>query len=275
MPNLENNRVTPVVSSIPQEAWIEEPSRSERRAIIREFALNTSTHGLPGIARSESKHNCIFWAISFLIFLGIMIFFVTESIQNYFQYPTQTSVSIVVERSQAFPAVTFCNYAPARYDQIIVPFLNYTNSLNITNTNDTTVFTFQQAVVLRQYLVEQLNAGQSIDNVFFSIDIMLINCTYNGQLCTSDDFITFLSSAYGRCYTFNAKTKNSNGSNLRYTNDYGGSGKLQLRLYAHNHLYIPYTTEGLFNSYSINVKKQLAFLLKIIRCIIWNSCNDS
>ncbi|UJR27553.1 hypothetical protein I4U23_008835 [Adineta vaga] len=210
-------------NSLSHEAWKPGSPKSRRRSIIREFALNTSTHGLPGIARSQSKHNRFFWTISFLIFLGIMVFFVTKSIQDYFTYPTQTTLSYVVEQSQPFPAVTFCNYAPARYDLVIRSFLAYTNSLNITNTNDTSTFTLAQAIAV--------------------LDSMLINCTYNGQQCTANDFISFLSSHYGSCYTFNAKMKDTSSNAVRYTSDSGGSGQLQLRLYTHSHLYIPYITE--------------------------------
>ncbi|CAF5142835.1 unnamed protein product, partial [Rotaria sp. Silwood1] len=39
-----------------------------RRSIIRDFSLNTSTHGIPGIARSQSIHNRIFWIVSTLVF---------------------------------------------------------------------------------------------------------------------------------------------------------------------------------------------------------------
>jgi hypothetical protein len=246
MLNPVNNHVATVVP-ITQDEWKPESSKHRRYSIVREFASNTSTHGLPGIARSQNRHNCIFWTISFLTFTGIMTAFVTESIIAYFKYPTTTSVSIVVERTQTFPAVTFCNYAPARYDRIIGPFLNYTNSNNLTNTNDTSTFTAHQASILHEYLEEQLNAGDSLDQYFFSLDVMLMNCSYNDQICTADDFISFLSSEHGRCYTFNAKTKNSNGTALRYTNDNGGTGKLQLRLYAQSHLYVPFVSDGLFH----------------------------
>ena len=109
-----------------------------------------------------------FGLIAFLIFTGVLIFFVYQSIANYFQYPTQTSVSIVVERSQAFPAVTFCNYAPARFDLVIGPFLNYSNSHNLTNTNDTSIsFTPPQAFMLRDFLQEKLNSNQSVTDYSF------------------------------------------------------------------------------------------------------------
>ena len=239
-----NNKVAPN-DAVHHQAWKPEERKPRRRSIIREFALNTSTHGLPGMARSESKHNCFFWTVSFFIFLGIMTFFITQAIRNYFSYPTQTTLSYVVERPQAFPAVTFCNYMPARYDYLIKDLLNYTNSLGITNTSDTTTFTLTQAATIRDFLRYKLDTNQSITEYFFSIDSMLINCTYNYLQCTSSDFITFLSSHYGSCYTFNAKLKNTSLAGIRYTNDNGGVGQLKLRLYAHSNLYVPYLNEGL------------------------------
>ena len=242
-----SNDVTTVLPTI-GEVWTSEASKSRRRSIIREYALNTSTHGLLGIARSRSKHNCIFWTISFLIFTGTMIYFVTESIKKYFDYSTTTSVSIVVERTQTFPAVTFCNYAPVRYDRVIEPFLNYTNSTNLPITNDSSTFTPQQAEALGSvFRTKMLNANESMDQYYFSLDTMLISCSYNGQTCTANDFNSFLSSMHGRCYTFNAKTKNGVGSDVRHTNDNGGTGSLQLRLYAQSQLYVPYISDGLFH----------------------------
>ncbi|CAF1034985.1 unnamed protein product [Adineta steineri] len=212
-----------------------------RRSIIQEFSLNTSTHGIPGIARSRSVYNRIFWTISFLFFTGVMIFFITQSIQAYFGYPTQTSVSFVVQRSQAFPAVSVCNYAPVRYDLIIDTFLNYTNSRGLTNTTDNSTMTAQQASYIRDFLQYIFNSEQDFKPYLFSLQSMLLNCVYNGQYCNYTDFTPFISSTYGFCYTFNAKMK-SNGSTIRQTTDNGGSGKLELGFYAQSQQYFPYVS---------------------------------
>src|SRR4051812_13498924 len=76
-----SNRIATDIPTI-GEVWTSETLKHRRRSIIREFALNTSTHGLPGIARSESKHNRVFWTISFLIFTGIMIFLLLNRLKN-------------------------------------------------------------------------------------------------------------------------------------------------------------------------------------------------
>ncbi|CAF1035211.1 unnamed protein product [Adineta steineri] len=59
---------TAMINPMSADACKNGPSHRRARSIIREFSLNTSTHGIPGIARSQSILNRIFWAISTLIF---------------------------------------------------------------------------------------------------------------------------------------------------------------------------------------------------------------
>ncbi|CAF3602930.1 unnamed protein product, partial [Rotaria sordida] len=197
-----------------------DPKFRRRRSIIREFSLNTSTHGIPGIARSQNIHNRIFWIVSTLIFTGIMLFFIVESMKAYFNYPTQTSVSFIVERSQAFPAVSICNFSPIRFDNFIEPFLNFTKSRNLTYTNDTSTISIELVPYITEFVQNLLNDSEPVTSYFFPLNSTLISCLYNGQRCQANDFIPFYSSSFGRCYTFNAKMK-LNQSSVRSTTDFG------------------------------------------------------
>ena len=247
MPNETINHIA-TVFPIDPEALKPDPKLRRRVSIIKEFGLNTSTHGIPGIARSENIPNRIFWTIAFLIFTGIMIYFVVEAILAYFAYPSQTSVSIIVEWPQAFPAVTICNYSPIRYDRFIGPFLNYTNALNLTNTTDTTVFDSTQANYIYSFLVDKLNRGESLNDFFFSLESMMIYCNYNGLPCTVANFTSFVSPLYGLCYTYNAKLKNATDNDVKNSGDNGGNGLFQLQLYAYQHQYVPYMLNGKCNN---------------------------
>ncbi|CAM4896408.1 unnamed protein product [Rotaria socialis] len=220
------------------------PKRRRAGSIINEFCLTTSIQGFPGIARSESIHNWLFWTVALICFTGIMVYFITQTIRAYFNYPTQTSVTIVVEWPQLFPAVSICNYGMIRYDRFIGPFVNYTNTLNITNTTDTANFTETQSYYINDFLIDQLNQGAPFDNYFFPLDGMMISCAYNGQTCTVANFTSFISSAYGMCYTFNAKLKNVVDGGIRYGSENGENGLLKLVLYAHQQQYVPYTKIG-------------------------------
>ena len=264
----QTTRIT-TIRPMPKPAWENESPRSRRCSIIREFALNTSTHALPGIARSKSKHNRAFWAISFIIFTGIMVYFIVRTMISFLQFPTQISMSVVVEQSQAFPAVTVCNYSPIRFDHLFGPFSNYTNSRNLTNPNQTLVMTPKLANVLRQYLLQKVNAGESIKEHFFSLETLMISCYYNERNCTVADFIAFESSDHGMCYTFNARRKNE--SVILKTNSNGGLGHLAIRLYAHSDLYVPFAAGGEFILYSTGY---FSFLL-INRCVERHGCYGS
>jgi hypothetical protein len=221
-----------------------EQKRTRRSSIIREFCLNTSTHGLPGIARSQSRHNCLFWSISLLMFTGLMICLVASSIQAYLDYPTQMDLEITTEWPQYFPAFSFCNVGRFRLDRVIEPFLNFTNKFNMTGTNDTTTITEEQVNYLDHFIRDRINQNESLDLFFFPLSSMLYKCMYNNRPCTSSDFISFTEANFGLCHTFNAKLKNRSDDSIRYGNENGGNGILELGLYVHSHQYIPYIIDS-------------------------------
>ena len=244
--DMSNETVRHVATVFPIESNALKPDSKIRRrcSIIKEFSLNTSTHGIPGIARSQSVRNRLFWIISLLIFTGLMCYFVVQSIRAYLEYPSQISISVIVEWPQAFPAVTICNYSPLRYDRFIGPFLNYTNTLNLTNTTDSTNFTETQSTYVRDFLIYKSNRNESLNDFFYSLDSMMIYCNYNGIPCSATNFTWFVSGIYGLCYTFNAKLKDTINDGIRYNADNGGDGILNLRLYTHQHQYVPYMSYG-------------------------------
>ncbi|CAF1186999.1 unnamed protein product [Rotaria magnacalcarata] len=220
------------------------PKRQRAGSIINDFCLTTSIQGFPGIARSESIHNRLFWTVALISFTGIMLYFIVDAISVYFNYPTQTSVTIVTEWPQAFPAVSICNYGMLRYDRFIGPFLNYTNALNITNTTDTTNFTGTQSYYIRDFLIDVVNKGEPFNDYFFPLSGMMMSCSYNGVACTAANFTSFISPTYGMCNTFNAKLKNIDNGGIRYNSDNGANGLLQLALYTHEQQYVPFMTQG-------------------------------
>ncbi|CAF2570758.1 unnamed protein product [Rotaria sp. Silwood2] len=215
--------------------------RHRRRSIIREFATNTTMHGLPKAFSSENLHTRIFWAISFAVFSSFMIYFIVRTILAYLQYQTQTYVSADVEWPQYFPAFSICNAASFRYDQLIGPFLNYTNTLNLTNENSTDALSPHR---IQNFIQYKVNRNESVTHYSFSLNSMLYQCLYNSMPCSTVDFVPFVSSIYGLCFTFNAKMKNSSVS-VRYGNQYGGAGRLDLAFYVHSQQYVPYVVDSI------------------------------
>ena len=214
------------------------------RSIMREFLLNTSAHALPWIARSKSIQNRIFWSISFIVFTGIMIFFVIRAIMDYYEYPTKFNTNFVEEWPQYFPAVSICHASAIRLDRLLGPYLNYTKSLNLNVSNDTKIWSSQDASYIHGFIAEKLNRNESLLNYYFSLSSMMQSCSFNSEPCSAADFISFLSPSFGLCHTFNARLKNSSNDSVRYASQHGGDGKLDMIFYIHHHQHIPFLEEG-------------------------------
>ncbi|CAF0987730.1 unnamed protein product [Rotaria sp. Silwood1] len=232
---------SPTDVSVDEKTIDSKPIPVRRRSLVREFCLITSIHGLPGAARSTNILNFIFWSLSFICFMGFLVYFVVTAIQAYFQYPTKIDVTYERQYPQYFPAVSICNASPIRYDTFIGAFLNYTYP---NNTNNITTISSNDSSNVFNFLIDATNKNQLLDSYFFSLTSMLYSCTFNSVPCSAADFISFTSPTYGQCYTINAKLKNSTNSNIRYTNENGGIGVLQLGLYVHSHEYLPYVNDG-------------------------------
>ncbi|MCC7160083.1 MAG: amiloride-sensitive sodium channel family protein [Ignavibacteria bacterium] len=226
----------------------QEKMRRRRRSIIREFCVNTTAHGLPGIIRSRTRCSCLFWSTTFLGFTGIMIFFLVKAIVAYFNYPTNIDTQIISEWPQFFPAFSFCNASPFRLNPLFEAVQNYSIQNNLTTANDTTGSAFQYSTIT-SFVISTLNKNESISSLFFSISSMLWSCKFNNMPCSKDDFIPFTSTNYGACYTFNAKLRNTTNKTILYANQGGGEGKLAIGLYIHTDQYPPYMADGKLKYY--------------------------
>ena len=166
-----------------------------------------------------------------------MFYFVVGAILAYFKYPTNVDVNIRAEWPQYFPAVSLCNASPVRSDRFLQPFLNYVSTQNLTNRTNVTTLSIEEESYIREFIIDLFNRNESITSYSFPLQSMLVECSFNGRQCSDADFIPFLSSSYGSCYTFNAKMKNSENS-VRYTNQDAGRGVFSLGLYVHRHQYL-------------------------------------
>ncbi|CAF1045286.1 unnamed protein product [Adineta steineri] len=92
---------------------------------------------------------------------------------------------------------------------------------------------------------------------------MLIECVYNGENCSSADFVEFISPTYGLCYTFNAQSSHINNGTIHYNNENGYSGQLQLDLYIHSHQYVPYLTDAVSIVTMVHDNTQLPLIERV------------
>ena len=68
-----------------------------------------SLHGLPNIIRTKYFPLKIIWTILFLTAVGVLIYFLYNTIQDYLKYEVKTVVRSIDVDEMNFPVVTVCN----------------------------------------------------------------------------------------------------------------------------------------------------------------------
>lgn len=163
------------------------------QAKIVRIVSQSTIHGLASIVNSEYLGMKLFWLITFAIAVSYSSYLTIQLVINYLSYGILVSITYVTDYSLDFPAVAFCNLNPKDLVQ--------NNSTNTT------------------------------DKIYYTLDEMLITCTFNSKPCDKSLFTNITSVTYGDCYAFNAYNKNGSNRVLR-SGKAGRDFGLSLQLFA-------------------------------------------
>nr|XP_006821452.1 PREDICTED: uncharacterized protein LOC102804529 [Saccoglossus kowalevskii] len=83
--------------------------RKSYSALIKQFGLETTAHGIPRIAGAKSLLGRVIWSVCFLVAAGAFIRQFIVLVSLYLDYPSTVSIAVVSQPSLKFPAVTICN----------------------------------------------------------------------------------------------------------------------------------------------------------------------
>ncbi|XP_070563558.1 uncharacterized protein [Ptychodera flava] len=78
-------------------------------SLTREFASNTTWHGLPRICAAKTTLAMSIWAIVCAATLGLFLYQGSGMLSRYFSFPIEVSITEVPNSEMLFPAVTVCN----------------------------------------------------------------------------------------------------------------------------------------------------------------------
>ncbi|CAF1229736.1 unnamed protein product [Adineta ricciae] len=203
--------------------------QQRRRSIVIDYLLATSTHGLRSVGRAYSAWNRCFWILIFMTAFGLMLVFVVSSIIEYFNYPTQTSTLIRLDRKMPFPAVTVCNTNPYRRDKLNESLVKYYYQQFPSNSSiNLSVFdTLAIALIVDLF---NSNKTEELSLIGFQLSDILLGCQFNGIDC-SNSFTRSLTSGLGNCFTFNWKTSSPLFTLADFGNSFLLKEALQLTFY--------------------------------------------
>ncbi|XP_071503424.1 epithelial sodium channel subunit beta-2-like [Diadema antillarum] len=78
--------------------------------VIKDFADNATTHGVPRILRSDrSNLSRLTWAVITLTSLSALLYQGSNTVVNFFQRPTMSKIALITRKELHFPSITICN----------------------------------------------------------------------------------------------------------------------------------------------------------------------
>jgi len=168
------------------------------------------------IAYSPNKLIKLFWTFSLLVSFGLTAYLILQSILSYLSFEVYTTSRTIFETPALFPKITICNYNPfaTRYS---IDFLRGINKLvrddidmfNLTqldqmNYTDKTkffadIYSSASSVMLGKNFTDdqRKQLGHNLEDI-------LIECSFNGDTCTTDDFSWKFDNYFGNCFVFNS-----------------------------------------------------------------------
>jgi len=190
-------------------------------SLIKEGIGNEAAQAFIKIFQREKPIAKLFWTLSLLMSSGVCSFLVANSLINYLNFDTNTSMSTIFETPIQFPKITICNQNQFT-TQYAYEFLNEIN-----------VKYYPEANLFNQTQMDALNTSQKLNLIgnlystanshIFSknfpsenkkklgqpLEEILFNCMFNNLPCTSDDFTWKYDRNYGNCFVFNSGLNSS------------------------------------------------------------------
>ena len=170
---------------------------SKVKGVVVEIATNSSTHGLPNIARTNSFFLKIMWFIFTVLCTSICLYLNVKTILNYLDYEVVTKISVINQIPAPFPTITICSLNMLATDYAIEYTTNMTKSLlEQAKLYDLPEYSENFSIFdpeLYRYIIVSSAADQRMNDqqrkaLGISLEKMMIKCIYNFQPCQSSDF---------------------------------------------------------------------------------------
>ena len=192
---------------------------------ISSFAENTTLHGARFLF-TENVFRRLLWALALMSCFGYCVYQVYQAVDAYYDRPFSSKFSTKTANKihLPFPAVTLCNYNSFNRRRYTNHMKKQNESSDIIDNNlnifaemlagSKDVFN-NKSKQQNPYLFERRYGEVPEHDHYLSlfshrIEEMLLpsltfqSCNINGKICGSKNFTSFISTAFGQCYTFNS-----------------------------------------------------------------------
>ena len=225
------------------ESTIKQPKKEKLKIffkITKEVLLNSTSHGLPNILRSESIIIKIVWTIFLLAATGLCSYLCIQSIFAYYNYDVTTKTRRIYESQTLFPAITVCNknmYTSEYAIEFLKKVIEKHGYESIFN--ESVYDSYKNNIEELKSYVYKLTMSGNIDSLDkqitdeqkkmfqFKLEDILIECSFNGIACSAADFNWVYNELSGNCYGVNL----GNSTKFKYSKFYGKYYSLSMTLF--------------------------------------------
>lgn len=182
------------------------------------WCLDSTSHGIPHIAKSNNIAMRIIWTIFVLTSFSYCTFTIVQSFIEYYKYNVVLKISRIDDSPAVFPAITFCNLNPFNEYYATDYIINNTqdgacflyddgNSFNqCINSSDSSNMNFVNFIDKLKRHIANDKTLTDFEHYYYGFDLridMLVSCMHNQALCYADNFTKYWDNQYGNCYSFN------------------------------------------------------------------------
>ncbi|XP_033116537.1 acid-sensing ion channel 2-like [Anneissia japonica] len=176
---------------------------------FQSFGEQTSIHGIRNVTKGNRLKRRMFWVLVLVSSFSILTYQLYTSVNEYLDFDTTTNFKHVYTGSLQFPKITLCNANMFRTSRIIQDFRTlltyYNEGLWYLKTLFPAVSFIPANIESPLPFGDEFPGGGDV-KAFVTrnghlVDTMVHICTFNGEQCSSDDFVQTMTN-YGLCYTF-------------------------------------------------------------------------
>ena len=157
---------------------------------------SSSIHAIPNIIIRKSFILKLFWFISLILSTGCCFWFMTDSINDYFQYDVVTKIDIKYQNELVFPIIGICNQNPFKKNLSL--FEDQSIGLN---------YNFNRSDLPLIIMKHKINNSEETSYKYSqNLNDFMIKCLFRGKNCDlNKDFEYYYDIQYGNCFRFNSK----------------------------------------------------------------------
>ncbi|CAF0780208.1 unnamed protein product [Brachionus calyciflorus] len=174
-------------------------------SVIEDGLLNSTSHGIPNIIRSDNLILRVMWILFTVISTTLCSYMIVQNIINYFSFETTNKIQIHTETNSIFPAITICNlnFFTSEYSVQFIKNLALDTESDSAYFSYSQYYTYMHTVSTSEELISNSHKfGDSFEKLILHCQLLTIDCK------NKEYWNYYYHQMYGNCYQINAKKEN-------------------------------------------------------------------